>query len=244
MRYLIKFSYDGTCFDGYQRQPHHKTIQGEIEKALTSLEGKKCEISSSGRTDKGVHAINQYAHFDLTKDVKLYNLKKYLNNKLNGEIHIKEVIAVTESFHARYDVKSKTYEYYINIGEYNPIKRNYEYQYNKPLNIRKMKKATKCLIGEHDFRSFCKDEKLKENCIRKIYDIKITKKENIIIITFKGNGFLRKMIRNIIGILIEIGKGNKEISYMNEILNKNKRLGNMKSVPSCGLYLKDVSYID
>ena len=242
MRYLIKFSYDGSCFKGYQRQPNKKTIQGEIETALTTLNEKKVTIHSSGRTDQGVHALNQYAHFDLEKDIKLYNLKKYLNNKLNGEIYIKEVKQVDKEFHARYNVKEKTYSYYINQGDYNPIERNYIYQYNKKLNIKEMEKATKCLLGEHNFRSFCTDEKEKDNCIRKISNITLKEKDNILQITFTGSGFLRKMIRNITGILIEIGKEKQDYTYMKEMLNKEKRLGNLKSAPSCGLYLEDVNY--
>ena len=132
MRYFIKFSYDGSCFNGFQRQNKLKTVQGVMEEALTSLnDGKKVNICASGRTDKGVHAKGQTAHFDLDVSVKLYSLKKYLNKCFDGEIYVKDIFLVNDDFHARYDVLSKTYCYYINMGEYDPCMRNYILQYNK-----------------------------------------------------------------------------------------------------------------
>lgn len=242
MRYLIKFSYDGSCFSGLERQKDKKTVQGEIEKQLTKLNKTKVDIHASGRTDKGVHAKMQYAHFDLDKDIKEYNLKKYLNNSLNKEIYIESIQKKDNNFHARYNVKTKTYSYYINAGTFNPCKHKYEYQYCKPLDIEKMKRSAKILLGEHDFRSFCTGEKNKANCIRTIYDINITEKQNIIKITIKGNGFLRKMIRNIVALLIEIGANKKEEAYLDQILKQKSRLGNLKCAPPEGLYLEEVTY--
>ena len=242
MRYLISFSYDGSCFTGFQKQEGLKTVQGVIEEYLSSLEGKPVSLVASGRTDKGVHARGQCAHFDLDTKVTTYGLKKYLNRSFNGEIYIFSVTGISDSFHARYDVKEKTYSYYVNMGEFNPIMRNYIYQYNKELDIDSMKKASLCLIGEHDFRSFCTDSKDKDNCVRNIYSISFEEKDNILKITFKGNGFLRKMIRNIVAILIEIGSGKKDVSYMKEVLLKKKRNGNLKCAFSGGLYLERVDY--
>ena len=242
MRYLIRFSYDGSCFSGFQKQKNLKTVQGEIEKALENLNQKEVSIHASGRTDKGVHAKEQYAHFDIDKELKLYNLKKYLNKSLNGEIYISKVNNCDNNFHARYNVINKKYSYYINTGEYNPIKRNYEYQLNEELNINAMQKASLYLIGKHDFRSFATDSEAKENTKREIYRIDIEKNNETIKITYLGNGFLRKMIRNITGILIEIGLNNKKYTYMKEILELKSRKGNLKSVPACGLYLEEVNY--
>lgn len=242
MKYFIKFSYDGSCFNGFQKQDGLKTVQGVLEDALYDLTGYDVSICSSGRTDKGVHACCQCAHFELDKEYKLYNLKKFLNSKCNGEIYIKDVSIVNDDFHARYDVYGKRYSYYINMGEYNPMDRNYVYQYCNNLDIDLMKKASLYLIGEHDFRSFCTDEKLKDNCVRNIYDISFDIDKDILKITFYGNGFLRKMIRNIVVILIEIGSGKKDISYMKEVLDNKRRDGNLKSVSGCGLYLEEVIY--
>ena len=242
MRYLINFSYNGSYFYGFQRQNSLKTVQGIIEDALTKLNKKEVFIHASGRTDKGVHAINQYAHFDLDKKVKLYNLRKYLNRSFNGEIYIKDIIEVKDNFHARYNVKSKKYSYYINMGDYNPVKKDYEYQLCKKLNIDKMIKASKFLIGEHDFRSFATDNSLKDNTVREIYDIIFEETDDILKIIFIGNGFLRKMIRNIVSILVDIGLEKKDVNYLEDVLNMRERIGNLGSVPGGGLYLEDVSY--
>ncbi len=239
----MTFSYDGTNFNGYQKQPNKRTIQKEIEDVLKQINnGKDVSVYSSGRTDAGVHALNQKAHFDLDVNIKLYGLKKTLNKKLNGEIYIKDVSIVDNKFHARYFVKKKIYSYYINTSEFDPIRKNYCYQYCDKLNISKMKKASKYLVGEHDFRSFCKEEKDKENCVRRIYNISINNVNGIVKITLVGNGFLRKMVRNIVGELIEVGNGKKDIKYIKELIDSKGEIHNKKSVPACGLYLDDVMY--
>lgn len=244
MRYLMKFSYDGSGFNGYQKQNNLRTVQGLIEEALFSLIGKEINIQASGRTDKGVHALEQYAHFDIDKEYKLYNLKKYLNNYFEGEIYVRDIKIVDDDFHARYNVKEKKYCYYINMGEYNPILRNCVYQYGKKLDVDLMKEAIKCLIGEHDFRAFVTGEKEKDNCVRIIYNIEFEVVNDILKITFVGNGFLRKMIRNIVGALILIGNGDKPVNYIKEILLTKERMGNLKCVFAGGLYLEEVNYDD
>lgn len=242
MRYFVSFSYDGSSFSGFQRQKNLKTVQGTFENYLSLLEGKQVDLVASGRTDKGVHAKGQCAHFDLDKKVTLYGLKKYLNRSFKGEIYVSNIDVVDNSFHARYDVKNKVYSYYINMGDFNPIMRNYVYQYGKKLNVDLMKKASLYLIGEHDFRSFCTDSKDKESCVRSIYSISFEEKDDILKITFKGNGFLRKMIRNIMAILIEIGSQKKDVIYMEKVLCERNRNGNLKCIPGCGLYLEEVNY--
>ena len=124
MRYLIKFSYDGSKYYGYQKQPRKKTIQKELEKALKEINAnRRVLVLASGRTDKGVHAINQYAHFDLKTKIMPNNLKRALNSLLPNDIYIKDAKEVSDDFHARFNVKSKEYIYKINIGEYNPIEK-------------------------------------------------------------------------------------------------------------------------
>ena len=241
MRYKITFSYDGSCFYGYERQPGLKTVVEEIEKILSELNNKKVTIHASGRTDKGVHALNQVAHFDLDKTPTLYGLKKLLNKRLNNEIYIKDISIVDDNFHARYDVLEKTYVYYINTKEYNVFARNYCYQYNKDLDTKKMREAIKYFLGKHDFRSFCKESKIKENCVREIKNINLEEKYGIIIIKFTADGFLRKMVRNMVGLLVEIGSNKKDISSVEEYL-ENKCSKSIKSVPGCGLYLESVLY--
>ena len=200
MRYLITFSYDGTLFYGYQKQPNLRTIEGELESALTYINGgKEVVIHSSGRTDRKVHALNQKAHFDLDKEITLYKLKCALNTYIGNDIYVKDVEIVPNDFHARYMVKRKTYSYKINMGEYNPLERNYVYQYNKQLDIKRISTEIKYLVGTHDFSSFANMEDKKESYIRTIYDAYVDVEDNIVTITFVGDGFLKYQIRNMVG---------------------------------------------
>lgn len=242
MRYFIKFSYDGSCFNGFQRQPGMKTVQGVIEDALFQLSDCIVNLCASGRTDKGVHAIEQCAHFDLNLDIKEYNLKKYLNSFFDGEIYVSSLEKVSDNFHARYDVKKKVYSYYINMGEFSPIFRNYVFQLCVNLDVEKIKEASMYLLGVHDFRSFCTDEKNKDNCVRTIYSIDISVLDSVLKITFCGNGFLRKMIRNIVAVFVDIGLGKNDVSFLKEVLDNKARTGNLKCVSGCGLYLEKVIY--
>jgi tRNA pseudouridine38-40 synthase len=240
MRYLITFAYDGTNFKGYQKQPKLRTVQGEIENALKKISGGlDIELNSSGRTDGGVHALNQKAHFDLDKKIALHKLVMALNTYTNNDIYIKDIKVVDNNFHARYMVKKKEYMYKINMGEYNPLDRNYIFQYNKPLNINRMKKESKYLIGTHDFSSFANKEDKKESYVRTIYKIDIKKHKNILIIKFTGNGFLKYQVRNMVGALIEVSNNNKSIKNMLEQKNR-KTFG--KIAPAEGLYLSNVEY--
>lgn len=242
MRYLMTFSYDGTNYNGYQKQPNKNTIQDNIEAALKQISNNDISIHSSGRTDALVHAINAKAHFDLDKDIEIYKLKKAINCLINDDIYIKDIKVVNDNFHARFDVKEKIYMYKINIGEYNPIERNYVYQYNKKLDVDKMIEASKYLIGKHNFKSFTKTTDEINDYIREIYDIEISINNEIITLIFRGNGFLRYMIRNIVGTLIEIGEGNIECNKIKDILSKEDRKFAFKTAPGNGLYLKDVKY--
>lgn len=243
MRYLLKFSYDGSNFSGYQTQPDLRTVQNEIEKAIEIINnGKRKIIHSSGRTDKGVHALCQYAHVDLDIDITPHKLKRALNSNLDSDIHIIETNIVDDSFHARYNAKKKEYKYYINLGEYNPIERNYVFQYNYKLDIDAMKKAIKVFIGKHDFRAFVTENSNKPNCIRTIDIAFIEEVDNRLIFTFKGDGFLRYQVRNMVGILIKVGERKLDYNNVLEILKSKDRSRCGVTAPSQGLYLVGVSY--
>lgn len=244
MRFLITLSYDGTSYKGYQSQPGMHTVQTQIEKALTKINnGKKTSFISAGRTDKGVHAKMQCGHADLEVKITEYKLKRAMNSNLPKDIHIIKAEVVADNFHARYNVIEKTYEYYINTGEYNPLERNYIFQYNYHLNIKSMQEGIQYLIGEHDFRSFVTENREKENCIRTISTAKIEKINNDIIkFTFTGNGFLRYQIRNMVGILIKIGEEKETPQYVKDFLNKKDRSKGGKTAPPEGLYLTNIKY--
>lgn len=246
MRYLMTFSYDGSKYKGYQKQPKVVTVQGEMEKALKKVTGdKKIEIHASGRTDAKVHAINQKAHFDFETDMSCENIKNALNSMLPDDIYVKNVDEVSNTFHARYNVKAKEYIYIINMGEYDPIQKDYVYQYNKKLDVVEMERALKYLEGTHDFKSFTKAKDEKDDYVRTIVQtnlIRDLKKVNIITISFLGTGFMRYMVRNMVGTLIEIGEGKKQSEDIIDILAaKDRRKAGITANPE-GLYLKDVFY--
>ena len=244
MRYFITFSYDGSKYKGYQKQPNERTIQGELESILTKINSnKEVYVSASGRTDAGVHAINQKAHFDLNSDIEESRLKNSLNKLLPKDIYVKTIEKVSNDFHARFDVISKEYIYKVNLGEYNPIECDYVYQYNKDLDIESMKQALCFFEGTHNFKSFTKVDEEKENYNRTIIKTNISvSDDNILTISLLGTGFMRYMVRNIVGLLIEIGEGKRKSEDVIEILKKEDRTKAGKTAPSSGLYLKNVFY--
>ena len=243
MRYLVKFSYDGSNYCGFQIQPNKPTIQEQLEKALKKINNNiDTPIVATGRTDKGVHALTQYGHVDLSIDITEKNLKRALNSNLPDDIYVIETNIVDEDFHARYDVKSKEYKYYINIGEYNPIEKDYAFQYNYNLDIDSMKKAIKYFEGTHDFRAFVTENKDKENCVRTITKTSIEQENNKIIITFEGTGFLRYQVRNMVGILIRVGENKISPEDVEKILESKDRTKSGKTAPAEGLYLTKINY--
>ena len=243
MRFLIKFSYDGSSYNGFQTQKGLETIQEKIEEALKIVNNNKTTpIIATGRTDKGVHALCQYGHADIDVNITEKKLKRALNSNLPEDIHVISTEIVDKDFHARYNVKEKEYQYKINTGEYNPLQRKYIFQYNYQLDTNSMKEAIKVFIGTHDFRAFVTDNKEKENCIRTITDANIKEKNNLITITFKGDGFLRYQVRNMVGILIRVGENKLSPKDVEKILESKDRTKSGKTAPPQGLYLVDVKY--
>jgi len=242
----MTFAYDGSKYNGYQKQPKVKTVQGELEKALKQLNaGKAVSLVASGRTDAGVHAYNQRAHFDLNTKITCDKIKQGLNSLIPDDIYVKKIFEVDDNFHARFDVKAKEYIYKINMGTYNPIEKDYIYQYNKKLDISEMERALKYLEGTHDFRSFVKIDEEKDDYVRTIVQttlLRDMKNVNHITISILGTGFMRYMVRNIVGMLIEIGEGKYRSEQIIDILNAKDRTKAGICAPACGLYLRDVYY--
>lgn len=246
MRYFITFSYDGSQYKGYQKQARAKTVQSEIEKALKIInDNQLVVINASGRTDAGVHALNQKAHFDLDMEITNEKLQHAINSLIPKDIYLKKLEIVNDNFHARFNAKAKEYLYKINMGEYDPIERNYVYQYNKRLDVVAMERALKYLEGTHNYKSFTKTDEEREDYERTIIQtnlIRDLKNVNKITISFVGTGFLRYMVRNMIGTLIEIGEGKRKSEDIIEILNAQDRRKAGKTANPEGLYLKDVFY--
>ncbi|MCR5223955.1 MAG: tRNA pseudouridine(38-40) synthase TruA [Bacilli bacterium] len=240
MRYLTSISYDGTLFYGFERQKNKRTIQGEIEKVLSLINKKKVEIKGAGRTDRGVHAYDQKAHFDLDQNVPIERLLKAINSRLPSDIRINSIEVVDKEFHARFNCIRKTYKYYINTNEYDIMKNNYLYNYNKELNIENMIEASKYLLGPHDFEVFVSGPR--ENYDSIIESIDIKNNNGLLEFTFVGKSFYRYMVRNLMGALLLVGEGKCEPINIKEMLDKKQNIFHFKTVPACGLYLMKVEY--
>jgi len=245
----MTFSYDGSNFKGYQKQPNVRTVQEELEKVLKQInDNKEVEVHASGRTDAGVHAMNQKAHFDMKIEITEDKLQLAMNSLLPDDIYIKKVEFVSDDFHARFNATGKEYIYKINMGEYNPLERKYVYQHNKKLDVSEMQRAMKYLEGTHSFKSFTKTDNDKEDndgYVRTLSQTNIEidlKNVNKITLVFIGTGFLRYMVRNIVGTLIEIGEGKMKSEEIIEVLKQEDRTKAGKTANPEGLYLKNVFY--
>ena len=246
MRYFMTFSYDGSNFKGYQKQPKCRTVQWELEEVLKKINGEKeVIVSASGRTDAGVHALNQKAHFDMDESVPCDKLLHSMNSMLPGDIHVKQIEEVSDNFHARFNANGKEYIYQINMGEFNPLERNYVYQHCNKLDVVEMQRAMKYLEGTHNFRAFTKVDEEKDDYVRTLSQtnlIRDLKDVNKITLVFVGTGFLRYMVRNMVGTLIEIGEGKRRSEEIIDILKSEDRTQAGRTANPEGLYLKNVFY--
>ena len=246
MRYFMTFSYDGSDFKGYQKQSRARTVQGELEKVLTKVNGERSvSIVASGRTDAGVHAMNQKAHFDLDKKIDCEKFLHSINSILPEDIYVKNLEEVSDNFHARFNAIGKEYIYQINMGEYNPLERKYVYQHNKKLDVVEMQRAMKYLEGTHNFRAFTKVDEEKDDYVRTLSQtnvIRDLKDVSKITLVFIGTGFMRYMVRNMVGTLIEIGEGKRRSEEIIDILASEDRRRAGKTALPQGLFLKNVFY--
>ena len=240
MRYLISISYDGSKFNGFQRLKENNSVQALIEKALTKINKSKVEIKGAGRTDRGVHASDQKAHFDLDVNITPEGLKKAINSLVKPYVYINDCVQVNDDFHARFLVKEKKYVYKINLGEYNPLLVDYVYQPKEDLDIEAIKQASREFIGIHNFKNFVSGER--DNYEAIIYDIKFKKTKKILEIEFTGKSFYRYMVRNLVGALIEVGKHKIDSEYIKKMLKKYNEKQVLPTSPACGLYLISVKY--
>lgn len=235
-------SYDGTNYKGFQRQKDVKTIQGEIERVLSIINKESVVIYGSGRTDAGVHALGQVIHFKTSLSLSSDTWQRAMNSLLPKDIYIRHVEKVDNAFHARFSATAKDYRYYIYIGEYNPLKSNYCYQHRhrQPLNVEAMRKGIKLLVGTHDFVRFSVKNEL-TNTVRTIYETDISEQGNLLELRFVGNGFLRGQVRVMVGTLIEIGEGKRDIESIQELLDGRREEAGKTAEPQ-GLYLYHVFY--
>lgn len=243
MNILIKITYDGTKYHGYQIQKNEETIEGELTRAVSETLKKPTKIYSAGRTDKGVHSLGQFANFYAETTIDLGNLPRVINYHLPEDISVVSAKKVSNDFHARFSAKKKIYRYIIYNSRYrNALFYNRTYQYPFELNLETMKKSFNYLIGERDFVSFMGRDAIVKDTVRTIYSISISSKNDFLYFDFVGKSFLKNMIRIIMGTAIEIGRGKYPPIYMKEVLENKKRKNAGPTVPACGLYLMNVIY--
>lgn len=244
MNYKLIIQYDGTRYDGWQRQGNtENTIQGRIEEVLSRMVQAPVEVQGAGRTDAGVHALGQVASVYLDTDASEDEICRYLNQYLPEDIGVVEVRQAADRFHARLNASGKVYRYRIGIGAYkNVFERKYYYPLGKELDVAGMREAAALLVGEHDFKSFCSNKRMKKSTVRRLRRIDIREKAGEIEITYEGDGFLYNMVRILTGTLIEVGQGKRCPDSMKEILvGRNRKLAGY-TAPARGLILAEVKY--
>lgn len=243
MRYKVTLAYNGNNYVGFQSQINGLAIQDVIEKALKIIFKEDIRIIMASRTDKGVHAKGQVFHFDIDKKMDTYKLKGAINALVPKDIHIIKVEIVSNNFHARFNVKNKTYEYLINIGEYDVFLDGFAYQCFYKLDIELMKKGAKLFLGTHDFSSFnTTPYKDKPDQVRTITEFKIIKSNNLLKIKVTGDGFLRNMVRIMVGTLLDLGRGQKTLDDIKDMLEHPNKSTRRYNIDGSGLYLIKIRY--
>ena len=240
IRLLIE--YDGTNYQGWQVQPKGPTIQGMIEEKLTLITGEVIHLIGSGRTDSGVHAFGQVANFKTKSKLDVHSIQKALNSLLPPDIVIQKAEEVEEDFHARKQSKSKVYEYRIlNRALRSTFYRMYAWHIPKKLNLREMEEATKWLIGEHDFSSFRSVGSPTRTAIRRVIRAEWKRgRDGLLRFEIEANGFLKQMVRALVGTLVEVGKGKIDSEEFRKILDSRDRKKAGPTAPAHGLFLKEV----
>lgn len=245
MRYKITVEYNGSSFSGWQKQQHSaNSIQEKIENAIFNFSGEKVTLYCGGRTDAGVHALGQIAHFDMEKEFELYRIRNAINYHLKSiPIVVLNAEVVDDAFHARFSAKKRYYEYRI-VNRYAPaaLETGYVWQVFSPLDVNIMREAAKHLLGKHDLSSFRSKDCHAANPIRTIDDIDIIQNGNHIHIKISAISFLHNQVRIIVGTLVEFGKNRTNPQEMLNILSQCKRSAAGVTAPPFGLYLVKIDY--
>lgn len=239
----LKIEYDGTRYHGWQSQVNALTIQDVIEKAILKVTGERCQLTGSGRTDRGVHALGQVANFFTASSIPAERFSYALNSVLPGDIVVKQSEQVPLDFHSRYNAKGKKYRYLIyNSEQPSALLRNRAYHISHPLDFDSMKTASQFFVGTHDFVGFMSTGSSVKTTVRTIYDVSLTKNDKLVKFEISGNGFLYNMVRIIIGTLVEVGVGRIVPEDIVKIINSRSRKNAGKTAPAHGLYLMEVYY--
>ncbi len=241
MRYVIRLAYKGTRYHGWQKQHNALSVQSVLDEKLSLLIGENIETLGCGRTDTGVHAKDFYVHFDATKPQDGAHLVYKLNHILPDDIAVYEVFEAPETFNARFDATSRTYEYWITQLPNPFLVEEAWYRYGK-LDIEQMNAAAKLLLGKKDFECFSKVHTQVNNFICEITHAEWTCQHDRLVFTITANRFLRNMVRAIVGTLVEVGKGKLTLQDVQNILDSKNRCEAGQSVPAHGLFLTKIEY--
>lgn len=244
MNYRLTIQYDGTRYDGWQRQGNtDNTIQGKLEEALFQVTGERAELHGAGRTDAGVHALGQVASVRLERAFPPEELRRELNRRLPGDIAVTAAEEAGARFHARLNATGKTYRYAIRLGDVPDVfRRRFQLQLDEELDLAAMEEAAALLTGRHDYRSFCGNKKLKKSSIRTVDAIVLRRRGDDLTFTFHGDGFLYHMVRILTGTLLEVGRGERIPGDMPAILAARDRAAAGAAAPARGLTLVEVDY--
>ena len=242
--YKMIIQYDGTRYDGWQRQGNTgNTIQSKLEAVLGRMTGEELEVDGSGRTDAGVHAIAQVASVHMDTDKTPLEIMNYVNQYLPDDIAVTKLEEAPDRFHSRLNATGKVYTYWIEMSPKCPVfQRKYIYTLGQKLDVEAMRQAAKLLCGTHDFMSFCSKKTIKKSSVRTLKSISFHERGSQLEIHVAGNGFLYNMVRILIGTLIEVGLGKRKPESMKEILEAKDRQAAGPTAPACGLFLTAVLY--
>ena len=244
MNVKLTIQYDGTRYDGWQRQGNtDNTLQGRLEGVLSRMVGKPVEIQGAGRTDAGVHARGQVASVHLPEGYTPQEVQNYLNRYLPEDVAVVEVVEVGERFHARLSATGKEYRYHISMGTVPDVfARKYQYRVEEPLDLAAMERAAGYLTGKHDFRSFCGNRRFKKSTVREVFHIGVEECGSDLTTIYRGDGFLNNMVRILTGTLLEVGLGQRTPESMVDVLEARERTAAGKTAPAQGLVLQEVYY--
>lgn len=241
--YKLIIEYDGSRYYGWQRQPDQNTIQGKIEDVLTKMCDREVEVIGAGRTDAGVHAKGMVANTNLETEMTCDEIRDYLNRYLPDDISVLTVKEASPRFHARYNAIGKTYCYTCFDGPVKPVfDRKYYTRLEETADVEKMRDAAALLMGEHDFRNFCVNPRMKKSTVRNVDKIEIVRDGGYIRFTFHGNGFLQNMVRIMVGTLLEVGYSRMTPEDVKEALDCPDRKKAGPTAPAQGLCMMSVDY--
>jgi tRNA pseudouridine38-40 synthase len=241
----IRVSYDGARFFGWQRQEGFHSVQQELEEALLVLTGARVVVHGAGRTDTGVHALGQVAHFHVDTRLTDDRLRHALNAHTSPALVVERAETCPDAFHARFDARSKRYAYFVSTRRFrSPIAADRAHWVQLPLDLARMRAAARRLVGTHDFRAFGNTGSPRKSTVRTLSHARIVARRKGLALVFQADGFLYNMVRNLAGTLLEVGLGKRAVEDVERALSTGEREAAGATAPACGLYLVSVQYPD